>query len=204
MNIHRARSSIIRDAWKASAFRTSDNLYTKNKPVLHFFLHYFVTKIFFNLLTWIYIGGGFVIVAILANGMGVAEARQPIVGIGAFVNTPFLLSTVLGVILMTVCTFLTSRILIKWRKRFFPKALCSDILPDAEADRMFVGEIVNQLNSIANLTLVIYLMHKLDNLIGNAILASPSIDLGSLLWVSMIFYVVGLAVFYATEPQEPM
>lgn len=171
--------------------------------MIHFFLHYFVTRIFFNLLTWIYIGGGFVIVAMLANGMGVAETRQPIVGIGAFVTTPFLLATVLGVILMTVCTFLTSRILIKWRKRFFPRALFRDIVPDAEADRMFVAEIVNQLNGIANLTLVIYAMHRLDIYIGNAILASPSIALGKLLWVSAIFYVIALAVFYATEPQEP-
>lgn len=103
---------------------------------------------------------------------------------------------------MTLCTFLTSRVLIRLRKRFFPRAL-GDILPDAEADRLFVAEIVNQLNGIANLTLVIYWMHTLDAMTGAAILATPMIKLGSLLWVSAGFYAAAFIVFYATNNDDP-
>lgn len=102
---------------------------------------------------------------------------------------------------MTVGTFLTSRVLIKLRKRFFPKAL-GDVLSDSEADRMFVAEIVNQLNAIANLTLVIYWMHTLDAATGPTILATPAIKLGTLLWVSGGFYLFALIVFYATTSSD--
>jgi len=162
---------------------------------------YFVSKIFFNFLCWLFIGIGFLVIPMFADGMGVGCVNAPFKGIGAFINRPFIWATAVGYLLMTAVMLLLKNLLLRMRQ-FRPGGKERwPVVSDAEAEEMFLGEWLGQINSIANLALAAYTLHRMDEYIGNGVFVAPELPADTLIQVSGAFYALGLIIFFAFSRQ---
>lgn len=166
--------------------------------------HYFFSKIFFNFLCWLFIGFGFLFIPMFAEGMGVARAVLPISGIGGFISEPFIWATLLGYLLMTAILLVLKKVLLRLRQRRPEGRERWPVLSDAEAEDMFFGEWLGQINSIANLALVAFLLNALDKYLKKGIFTDPVLAPSTLLGVSAGFYAIGAVLFYAFGPANPV
>ncbi len=164
---------------------------------------YFFSKIFFNFLCWAFIGLGFIAIPMFAEGMGTARMTPPFNGIGGFISTPFVWATAVGYLLMTAVMLILKNVLLRIRRPEAATAKGFHVITDEEAEDMFFGEWLGQINSIANLALVAYALDALDKFLQKGIFTSPALAPNTLITVSVAFYLLGLLIFFAFARSAP-
>lgn len=161
------------------------------------FKHYFFSKIFFNLLCWLFIGFGFLFIPVFAEGMGFVFPFESINGIGSFISEPFVWATLLGYVLMTAILLVLKKVMLRLRKRRPGGKERWPVLSDLEAEEMFFSEWLSQINSIANLAMAAFLLYAIDNYLQGKVFTAPVLAPRNLLAVSLAFYGIGAILFYA-------
>jgi hypothetical protein len=155
---------------------------------------YFFEKIFFNLFNWLFVGLGFLVIPLVTQSMGISKTLpEKIINIERFFDSTFMTAFFVGIAIAILFLAMFKNFLAAVRKHYPENRLLNgkQLISDDEMKKFYWIEVVGQLNNIANLLLVSFLLFGIDHsIIGQNILYKFASDSKQMLMTSICLYLL--------------